>query len=118
MDKFYRNSSIVCHVLIKCGNIIRLLAFWFKVHGKLCVSGQKSGGQELIGGLNCTVHRNFFGSQVKMTYDKFGPLCLIRGYSLALVAHFLVSHTQYNVFGSYKILIYLLIISFGNVWRC
>lgn len=28
------------------------------------VSGQKIGGQELIGGLDCTVHRNFFGSQV------------------------------------------------------
>lgn len=26
--------------------------------------GQKSGGQELIGGLDCTVHRNFFGSQL------------------------------------------------------
>ncbi|CAL5424232.1 unnamed protein product [Camellia sinensis] len=25
--------------------------------------GQKTGGQELIGGLDCTVHRNFFGSQ-------------------------------------------------------
>jgi len=27
--------------------------------------GQKLGGQELIGGLDCTVHRNFFGSQVR-----------------------------------------------------
>lgn len=27
--------------------------------------GQKSGGQEFIGGLDCTVHRNFFGSQVQ-----------------------------------------------------
>ncbi|CAA6655233.1 unnamed protein product [Spirodela intermedia] len=27
--------------------------------------GQKSGGQELIGGLDCTVHRNFFGSQLE-----------------------------------------------------
>ncbi|XP_031112412.1 probable pyridoxal 5'-phosphate synthase subunit PDX2 [Ipomoea triloba] len=27
--------------------------------------GQKTGGQELIGGLNCTVHRNFFGSQIQ-----------------------------------------------------
>ncbi|GLJ37093.1 hypothetical protein SUGI_0751790 [Cryptomeria japonica] len=26
--------------------------------------GQKEGGQELIGGLDCTVHRNFFGSQL------------------------------------------------------
>uniref|UniRef100_A0A5B7B613 glutaminase n=1 Tax=Davidia involucrata TaxID=16924 RepID=A0A5B7B613_DAVIN len=27
--------------------------------------GQKTGGQELIGGLDCTVHRNFFGSQIQ-----------------------------------------------------
>lgn len=27
--------------------------------------GQKSGGQELVGGLDCTVHRNFFGSQLQ-----------------------------------------------------
>ncbi|XP_047330981.1 LOW QUALITY PROTEIN: probable pyridoxal 5'-phosphate synthase subunit PDX2 [Impatiens glandulifera] len=27
--------------------------------------GQKLGGQELIGGLDCTVHRNFFGSQIQ-----------------------------------------------------
>ncbi|XP_074559366.1 putative pyridoxal 5'-phosphate synthase subunit PDX2 [Curcuma longa] len=27
--------------------------------------GQKSGGQEFIGGLDCMVHRNFFGSQVQ-----------------------------------------------------
>ncbi|KAK9279739.1 hypothetical protein L1049_013421 [Liquidambar formosana] len=27
--------------------------------------GQKAGGQELIGGLDCTVHRNFFGSQIQ-----------------------------------------------------
>ncbi|XP_068666946.1 probable pyridoxal 5'-phosphate synthase subunit PDX2 [Aristolochia californica] len=26
--------------------------------------GQKSGGQELLGGLDCTVHRNFFGGQL------------------------------------------------------
>ncbi|KAI4334416.1 hypothetical protein L6164_019113 [Bauhinia variegata] len=29
------------------------------------VTGQKTGGQELIGGLDCTVHRNFFGSQIQ-----------------------------------------------------
>ena len=28
------------------------------------LSGQKTGGQELVGGLDCLVHRNFFGSQV------------------------------------------------------
>ncbi|XVE59815.1 hypothetical protein DITRI_Ditri05aG0077200 [Diplodiscus trichospermus] len=27
--------------------------------------GQKEGGQELVGGLNCTVHRNYFGSQIQ-----------------------------------------------------
>uniref|UniRef100_A0A7C9DQH6 glutaminase n=1 Tax=Opuntia streptacantha TaxID=393608 RepID=A0A7C9DQH6_OPUST len=27
--------------------------------------GQKAGGQELVGGLDCTVHRNFFGSQIQ-----------------------------------------------------
>ncbi|KAL8496689.1 hypothetical protein ACS0TY_020391 [Phlomoides rotata] len=28
-------------------------------------TGTKIGGQDLIGGLNCTVHRNFFGSQIQ-----------------------------------------------------
>ncbi|EPS70278.1 hypothetical protein M569_04481, partial [Genlisea aurea] len=28
-------------------------------------TGQKAGGQELIGGLNCLVHRNYFGSQIQ-----------------------------------------------------
>ncbi|KAF3785151.1 putative pyridoxal 5'-phosphate synthase subunit [Nymphaea thermarum] len=27
--------------------------------------GQKQGGQELVGGLDCLVHRNFFGSQIQ-----------------------------------------------------
>ncbi|KAJ0963778.1 hypothetical protein J5N97_028900 [Dioscorea zingiberensis] len=27
--------------------------------------GVKAGGQELVGGLNCTVHRNYFGSQLQ-----------------------------------------------------
>ncbi|CAN1244558.1 Probable pyridoxal 5'-phosphate synthase subunit PDX2 [Linum perenne] len=27
--------------------------------------GQKTGGQELVGGLDCTVHRNYFGSQIQ-----------------------------------------------------
>ncbi|GAB4825438.1 Pyridoxal biosynthesis protein pdx2 [Ancistrocladus abbreviatus] len=27
--------------------------------------GQKAGGQELVGGLDCMVHRNFFGSQIQ-----------------------------------------------------
>ncbi|XP_021746139.1 probable pyridoxal 5'-phosphate synthase subunit PDX2 [Chenopodium quinoa] len=29
------------------------------------VIGQKVGGQDLVGGLDCTVHRNFFGSQIQ-----------------------------------------------------
>ncbi|XP_066324844.1 probable pyridoxal 5'-phosphate synthase subunit PDX2 isoform X1 [Miscanthus floridulus] len=29
------------------------------------LAGQKTGGQELVGGLDCTVHRNFFGSQLQ-----------------------------------------------------
>jgi len=33
------------------------------------ISGQKTGGQELVGGLDCTVHRNFFGSQVMRAFD-------------------------------------------------
>lgn len=28
-------------------------------------TGQKTGGQELVGGLDCTVHRNYFGSQIQ-----------------------------------------------------
>ncbi|MED6168658.1 Pyridoxal biosynthesis protein pdx2 [Stylosanthes scabra] len=28
-------------------------------------TGQKIGGQKLVGGLDCTVHRNFFGSQIQ-----------------------------------------------------
>ncbi|KAJ4787364.1 Pyridoxal 5'-phosphate synthase subunit PdxT [Rhynchospora pubera] len=28
-------------------------------------TGQKTGGQDLVGGLDCTVHRNFFGSQLQ-----------------------------------------------------
>ncbi|TKY63491.1 pyridoxal 5'-phosphate synthase subunit PDX2 [Spatholobus suberectus] len=28
-------------------------------------TGQKTGGQDLVGGLDCTVHRNFFGSQIQ-----------------------------------------------------
>ncbi|KAE9618171.1 putative pyridoxal 5'-phosphate synthase (glutamine hydrolyzing) [Lupinus albus] len=27
--------------------------------------GQKTGGQQLVGGLDCTIHRNFFGSQIQ-----------------------------------------------------
>lgn len=36
----------------------------FNEIGDVLFPGQKEGGQELVGGLDCTVHRNFFGSQV------------------------------------------------------
>uniref|UniRef100_A0A452XG24 Glutaminase n=1 Tax=Aegilops tauschii subsp. strangulata TaxID=200361 RepID=A0A452XG24_AEGTS len=51
-------------------------------------AGQKLGGQELVGGLDCTVHRNFFGSQlqsfetelsVPMLADKEGGSNTCRG---------------------------------------
>jgi hypothetical protein len=38
------------------------------------ILGQKEGGQELVGGLDCTVHRNFFGSQV-MSLTKIPGSC-------------------------------------------
>lgn len=34
-------------------------------------AGQKKGGQALLGGLNVTVHRNFFGSQVRGSFMIF-----------------------------------------------
>lgn len=34
--------------------------------------GQKTGGQALLGGLDCTVHRNFFGSQIN-SFEAFLP---------------------------------------------
>jgi glutamine amidotransferase PdxT len=41
----------------------------FKKFNEKHHSGQKTGGQELVGGLDCTVHRNFFGSQVMHVFD-------------------------------------------------
>lgn len=43
--------------------------------------GQKEGGQALLGGLNCTVHRNFFGSQINSfeTYLPLHPSMLQKG---------------------------------------
>ncbi|KAL6994265.1 Pyridoxal biosynthesis protein pdx2 [Sarracenia purpurea var. burkii] len=38
--------------------------------------GQKTGGQELVGGLDCTVHRNFFGSQIQ-SFEAELPVPLI-----------------------------------------
>lgn len=58
-----------------------------------CFSGQKAGGQELVGGLDCTVHRNFFGSQVDLasfcsllSVDCFGNMiCSILHLLLVLI---------------------------------
>lgn len=47
------------------GTIRQKIMTLIKVRG-LSFTGQKSGGQGLIGGLDCTVHRNFFGSQVSL----------------------------------------------------
>lgn len=46
----------------------------------LKISGQKEGGQELVGGLDCTVHRNFFGSQVRL-------LCLLPRFQILAIHH-------------------------------
>ncbi|OIW01176.1 hypothetical protein TanjilG_10337 [Lupinus angustifolius] len=35
------------------------------IFGNYQGEGQKIGGQQLVGGLDCTVHRNFFGSQIQ-----------------------------------------------------
>lgn len=43
------------------------LAILCELYHDTIIAGQKTGGQELIGGLDCTVHRNFFGSQVLLT---------------------------------------------------
>lgn len=48
------NTSILC--LKRVLNLI-----WIRIF-----PGQKTGGQGLVGGLDCTVHRNFFGSQVTL----------------------------------------------------
>ncbi|KAL1368621.1 hypothetical protein AAHE18_02G135200 [Arachis hypogaea] len=40
------------------GNLCRALYSWQ-------IKQQKTGGQKLVGGLDCTVHRNFFGSQIQ-----------------------------------------------------
>lgn len=40
-------------------------------------SGQKSGGQALLGGLDCNVHRNFFGAQINSFEARLpSPACL------------------------------------------
>jgi glutamine amidotransferase PdxT len=40
-------------------------------------AGQKKGGQALLGGLDCLVHRNFFGSQIhSFEADIPAPACL------------------------------------------
>lgn len=40
-------------------------------------AGTKSGGQALLGGLDCTVHRNFFGAQIRSFSTKLkSPACM------------------------------------------
>jgi len=40
-------------------------------------AGTKSGGQALLGGLDCTVHRNFFGAQIRSFITKLkAPACM------------------------------------------
>lgn len=48
---------------------------WYK---DVCLSsGTKAGGQALLGGLDCTVHRNFFGAQIRSFSTKLkAPACM------------------------------------------
>lgn len=40
-------------------------------------TGTKTGGQALLGGLDCTVHRNFFGAQIRSFVTKLkAPQCM------------------------------------------
>lgn len=64
---------LICYDLLKtlrspecCGYFIRSL-----ISLGVYLTGQKLGGQELIGGLDCMVHRNFFGSQVVQNIFQF-----------------------------------------------
>ncbi|XP_077225364.1 pyridoxine biosynthesis 2 isoform X3 [Tasmannia lanceolata] len=51
-----------CHNLGSlCGGLVQGLFSWQTKQ----LASQKSGGQDLVGGLDCTVHRNFFGSQLQ-----------------------------------------------------
>lgn len=43
----------------------------------LMPAGTKAGGQALLGGLDCTVHRNFFGAQIRSFSTKLkAPACM------------------------------------------
>lgn len=46
--------------------------------GRHCMpAGTKAGGQALLGGLDCTVHRNFFGAQIRSFVTKLkAPACM------------------------------------------
>lgn len=55
--------SILCSLKIKSVNFMHLTLIFFPINAHI-FSGQKRGGQDLVGGLDCTVNRNFFGSQV------------------------------------------------------
>lgn len=62
---------------MSCSFILVLFGFEYGVKDIL-FSGQKTGGQELIGGLDCTVHRNYFGSQVTGKFVPFELNCSMR----------------------------------------
>lgn len=60
----YHNLFPALREFVKMGNPV-----WGTCAGLIFLAdkaiGQKIGGQDLIGGLDCTVHRNFFGSQIQ-----------------------------------------------------
>ncbi|CAN0876273.1 Probable pyridoxal 5'-phosphate synthase subunit PDX2 [Linum grandiflorum] len=49
--------------------------------------GQKTGGQELVGGLDCTVHRNYFGSQENAVPEKKVVVAVKQGNILGTAFH-------------------------------
>ena len=54
-----------------------LLAPYYSLKGPNNCTGTKVGGQALLGGLDCTVHRNFFGAQVRSFVTKLkAPACM------------------------------------------
>ncbi|XP_057997773.1 probable pyridoxal 5'-phosphate synthase subunit PDX2 isoform X2 [Hevea brasiliensis] len=59
-------STITCS--LRCASLLRRVNL-FGAHVQVSSSWQtrllKTGGQELIGGIDCTVHRNYFGSQIQ-----------------------------------------------------
>ncbi|KAI3844527.1 hypothetical protein MKX03_006912 [Papaver bracteatum] len=60
----YHNLFPALREFVKMGKLV-----WGTCAGLIFLAdkaiGKKEGGQELVGGLDCTVHRNFFGSQIQ-----------------------------------------------------